>query len=295
MSAQAGIRSGASPGANHDVEAVAAAAVCEAREDATPAGGTQHDVRHAYALHLGDTSLVLAQRLGEWVGHAPAIEEDLALANVALDLLGQTRHLYSYAAGIEAPQADGRRRSEDDLAFLRGPDEFVNLTLVEQPNVDFGHTIVRQFLFDAWQLELLERLQFSQERALAEIAAKALKETRYHYRFSAGWVVRLGDGTQESHRRMQEALDALWRFTHELFVPNETDRAAADAAIAPDLATMRAPWLARVEQVLGEATLAKPADVDYAWHGKRRQHSEHLGRLLAEMQYMQRTYPGAQW
>lgn len=257
---------------------------------AVAAAPVSNELLHRYSLHLGDTSLILAQRLGEWVGHAPALEEDLALANIALDLIGQARHLLSYAAELE-----GKGRSEDDLAFLRDPSDFVNLGLVEQPNVDFGHTIVRQFLIDAWQLELFERLQYSNATRLAELAAKALKETRYHFRFSAGWVVRLGDGTEESHRRVQEALDALWKFTHELFAPSEIDQQAAATGIAPDLATLRAPWAARVEETLREATLVKPADVAYGWHGKRAQHSEHLSRLLAEMQFMQRTYRGAQW
>jgi ring-1,2-phenylacetyl-CoA epoxidase subunit PaaC len=248
------------------------------------------DVLCRYALHLGDTSLILAQRLGEWVGHAPALEEDLALANIGLDLLGQARHLLSYAG-----QRQGKGRSEDDLAFLRDPQDFTNLNLVEQPNGDFAHTVVRQFLIDAWQLELFERLQGSRESQLAELAAKAIKETRYHWRFSAGWLVRLGDGTQESHERTQAALDALWRFTHEMFAPDETEQQAAAAGIAPDLASLRPSWSARVEQALAEATLARPADVNYAWHGKRGQHSEQLSRLLAEMQYMQRTYPGALW
>ena len=248
------------------------------------------DLRFRYAVHLGDTSLILAQRLGEWVGHAPALEEDLALANIALDLLGQARHLLSYAGEIE-----GKGRSEDDLAFLRDPSDFLNLALVEQPNVDFGHTIVRQFLIDAWQLELFERLQSSSEPRLAEVAAKALKETRYHYRFSAGWIVRLGDGTEESHQRVQAALDAFWKFTGELFAPGAVDEEAAAAGLGPDPASLRAAWAANVEQVLKEATLTKPADIAYRWYGKRQQHTEHLGRLLTEMQFMQRTYPGSQW
>ena len=248
------------------------------------------DVRFRYAVHLGDTSLILAQRLGEWVGHAPALEEDLALANIALDLLGQARHLLSYAGEIE-----GKGRSEDDLAFLRDPSDFMNLGLVEQPNVDFGHTIVRQFLIDAWQLELFERLQSSSEPRFAELAAKALKETRYHYRFSAGWMVRLGDGTEESNKRVQAGLDALWKFTAEIFAPGAVDEEAAAAGLGPDPASLRAAWLANVEQVLQEATLKKPADVSYRWYGKRQQHTEHLSHLLAEMQFMQRTYPGSQW
>jgi ring-1,2-phenylacetyl-CoA epoxidase subunit PaaC len=243
-----------------------------------------------YALTLGDTSLILAQRLGEWIGHAPALEEDLALANIGLDLLGQARYLLSHAA-----QLQGNGCSEDDLAFLRDPQDFLNLSLVEQPNGDFGQTIVRQFLVDAWQLELFERLQQSSEPKLAELAAKAIKETRYHFRFSSGWVVRLGDGTEESHGRMQTALDALWRFTHEMFVASPAEQEAAARGIGPDPASLAAGWSSRVDKVLQEATLQKPADVAYSWHGKRGQHSEHLSRLLAEMQVMQRTYPGAQW
>lgn len=243
-----------------------------------------------YALTLGDTSLILAQRLGEWIGHAPALEEDLALANIGLDLLGQGRHLLSYAAQLE-----GDSRSEDDLAFLRDPQDFLNLSLVEQPNGDFGQTIVRQFLIDAWQIELFERLQQSSEPKFADLAAKAIKETRYHLRFSSGWVVRLGDGTEESHRRVQAAVDALWRFTHEMFVASPAEQEAAALGIVPDPASLAAGWSSRVDEVLQEATLKRPADVAYAWHGKRGQHSEHLSRLLAEMQFMQRTYPGAQW
>jgi ring-1,2-phenylacetyl-CoA epoxidase subunit PaaC len=247
-------------------------------------------VLRRYALCVGDTSLILAQRLGEWVGHAPALEEDLALANIGLDLLGQARYLLTYAAQLE-----GRGRSEDDLAFLRDPQDFLNLSLVEQPNGDFGQTIVRQFLVDAWQLELFERLEHSREAKLAELAAKAIKETRYHFRFSSGWVVRLGDGTEESHARVQTALDALWRFTHEMFVASPAEQEAVALGIVPDPASLAASWSSRVAEVLKEATLKQPADVAYAWHGKRGQHGEHLSRLLAEMQFMQRTYPGAQW
>jgi len=248
------------------------------------------DVLRRYALCVGDTSLILAQRLGEWVGHAPALEEDLALANIGLDLLGQARYLLTYAAQLE-----GRGRSEDDLAFLRDPQDFLNLSLGEQPNGDFGQTIVRQFLVDAWQLQLFEHLQSSSEPRFAELAAKALKETRYHYRFSAGWMVRLGDGTEESHKRVQAGLDELWKFTGELFAPGAADEAAARAGIAPDPTTLRSAWLASVETVLHEATLKRPPDVSYRWFGKRQQHSDHLSHLLAEMQFMQRAYPGAQW
>lgn len=248
------------------------------------------DSRLRYVLRLGDASLILAQRLGEWIGHAPALEEDLGLANTALDLLGQARMLLTYAGEIE-----GKGRTEDTLAFLRGEREFLNPTLVEQPNGDFGHTIVRQFLIDAWQLELYEPLSRSSDSRLAGIAAKALKETRYHFRYSSGWLVRLGDGTAESHERVQTALDVLWPYTRELFDADDTDVEMICAGIAPDLGDVQRAWSARVDSALAEATLRRPVDRPFTWYGKRGEHGEHLGYLLAEMQYMQRTFPGATW
>ena len=205
-------------------------------------------------------------------------------------MIGQARLLLTHAGQIE-----GRGRSEDDLAYLRDHTEFRNFTLVEQPNGDFAHTVVRQFLASAFQFELYTALQRSSDLRLAEIAAKALKETRYHLRYSAGWVVRLGDGTEESHARTQLALDSLWRFTRELFEPDEVDSAMASAGIAPDLAELAPRWLAQVDEVLREATLRRPADLPYSWHGKRGQHSEHLSYLLAEMQSLHRAHPGATW
>ena len=243
-----------------------------------------------YVLRLADTSLILAQRLGEWVGHAPALEEDLGLANVSLDLLGQARMLLSYAGELE-----GRGRSEDDLAYLREESQFLNATLVEQPNGDFGQTIVRQFLIDAWQLELYERLQLSKDPRLAEIAAKAIKETRYHLRYSAGWLIRLGDGTDESHARVQAALERLWPFTNELFAADDVDREIAQAGIgaAPD--SLLPGWSSRVDEVLAEARLVKPPAVPFGWQGRQGRHSEHLGYILAEMQSLHRAHPGAAW
>jgi ring-1,2-phenylacetyl-CoA epoxidase subunit PaaC len=246
--------------------------------------------RVRYLLRIADTSLVLAQRLGEWVGHAPAIEEDLGLANTALDLLGQSRLLLAYAGELE-----GKGRSEDALAFTREEADFLNATLAEQPNGDFGDTIVRQLLLDAYQLELYERLASSVDPRLAEIAAKAVKETRYHQRFSAGWLVRLGDGTTESHARVQASLDRLWPYTRELFDADELDREIAAAGIGPDLATLHDAWSTRVGEVLRAATLRRPADAPYYWYGKQGRHSEHLGYLLADLQYLQRTHPGATW
>lgn len=243
-----------------------------------------------YVLRLGDTSLVLGQRLAEWVGHAPALEEDLGLANLSLDLVGQARLLLGYAGELE-----GQGRDEDALAFLRDAPEFANVALAEQPNGDFGYTIVRQCLLDAWQLEVYESLLQSTDARLAGIAAKAVKETRYHLRFSSGWLIRLGDGTPESHERVQRALNELWRFTTELFAPDEVDEQVAALGIAPSLRQLEPKWSARIDEILREATLARPANVPYRWHGKRGVHTEHLGHMLAEMQHLQRTYPGAQW
>jgi ring-1,2-phenylacetyl-CoA epoxidase subunit PaaC len=243
-----------------------------------------------YVLRLGDLSLVLGQRLGEWVGHSPALEEDLGLANIALDLIGQARLLLGYAGEIE-----GRGRDEDKLAFLREHREYLNPILAEQPNGDFGRTIVRQVLIDAFQLELYERLTTSSDEHLAAIAAKAVKETRYHLRYSSGWLVRLGDGTLESRARASAALESLWRYTAELFVEDDVDRAMADRGIAPRLVDVQKAWNARIDALLAEATLTRPLDRPYSWLGKQGTHSEHLGYMLAEMQYMQRTYPDARW
>jgi ring-1,2-phenylacetyl-CoA epoxidase subunit PaaC len=243
-----------------------------------------------YVLRLGDLSLVLGQRLGEWVGHSPALEEDLGLANIALDMIGQARLLLSYAGEVE-----GRGRGEDEIAFLREHGDYLNAILVEQPNGDFGQTIVRQVLVDVFQLELFERMSSSTDPRLAAIAAKSVKEIRYHLRYSSGWLVRLGDGTAESHARVQAALESFWPYTVELFAEDELDARMADQGVAPRLSEVQAAWTQRIDEILAEATLQKPRDRPHSWHGKRGQHSEHLGYLLAEMQHLQRTYPGARW
>ena len=253
------------------------------------AGGAQAEL-YRYVLRLGDLALVLGQRLGEWVGHSPALEVDLGLANIALDLIGQARLLLAYAGEIE-----GCGRGEDDIAFLRGQEEYLNPTLAEQPNGDFGETIVRQVLIDAFQLALYERLTSSSDERLAAIAAKALKETRYHLRYSSSWLVRLGDGTEESHARVQRAIERLWPYTVELFEEDALDREMAERRIAPSLTEVKSAWTQHIDAVLAEATLARPADRPYTWFGKRGEHSEHLGYLLAEMQYLQRAHPGARW
>jgi ring-1,2-phenylacetyl-CoA epoxidase subunit PaaC len=243
-----------------------------------------------YVLRLADTNLVLAQRLGEWVGHAPALEEDLGLANISLDLLGQARLLLGHAGELE-----GKGRGEDQLAYLREESEYFNLTLVEQPNGDFGDTITRQFLFDAWQLGLYEALAGSKDATLAAIAAKGAREAAYHLRYSGGWLVRLGDGTAESHARVAHSLAKLWPFTNELFHDDGVDRAAADSGLGVLPSSLAASWTSRVDEVLGRATLARPAPSGFRWYGKQGRHSEHLGYLLAEMQSLHRAHPGATW
>jgi ring-1,2-phenylacetyl-CoA epoxidase subunit PaaC len=246
--------------------------------------------RFAYVLRLADTPLILAQRLGEWIGHAPVLEEELSLANLSLDLLGQARYLLSYAAELE-----GRGRDEDALAFSRTEAEFRNAQLAEQPNGDFACTIVRQMLIDVFQVELYDRLQHSRDTRLGAIAATALRESRYHLRYSSGWLARLGDGTAESHGRAQAALEQLWPFTRELCDPDSLDRQMCSEGIAPDLREVREAWTSRVTAAVSAATLTVPADSSFAWYGKRGEHGEHLGHLLTEMQYLQRTYPGARW
>jgi ring-1,2-phenylacetyl-CoA epoxidase subunit PaaC len=264
---------------------------------ATVAGGSDR-LLFDYLLRLGDSPLVLAQRLGEWVGKAPIIEEDMAMTNVGLDLLGQARLWLSCAGEVEARYA-GRARSEDDLAFLRDAGAFRNLLLVEQPNGDYADTTARQFLFDAWHLLLLRALSASAEPRIADIAAKAAKEVAYHVERSSDWVIRLGDGTAESHRRMQAALDRLWTYTGEMFAVDATDVALIDAGVAADVRALAAPWHAHVDAVFAEATLTVPATTfmqgGRARGGRQGVHTEHLGHLLAEMQFLPRAYPHAQW
>jgi ring-1,2-phenylacetyl-CoA epoxidase subunit PaaC len=243
-----------------------------------------------YVLRLADTNLVLAQRLGEWVGHAPALEEDLGLANLSLDLLGQARLLLAHAGRLE-----GRGRGEDELAYLREESEYFNLTLVEQPNGDFGDTIVRQFLYDAWQLGLYESLTASTDSTLAAVAAKGRAEAAYHLRFSGGWLVRLGDGTSESRGRVEASLLRLWPFTNELLDDDDVDREVATAGVGVLPSTLAGGFLARVDATLAQATLARPPDARFQWYGKQGRHSEHLGYLLAEMQSLHRAHPGATW
>ena len=242
-------------------------------------------------LRLGDDRLVLGHRVSEWCGHAPILEEDIALANVALDLLGQATMFLHFAGEME-----GKGRDEDALAYFREVVDFRNCQLVELPKGDFAFTIARQFLFDVYAVTLLDALSRSSNSELAAIAAKALKEAKYHVRHSGEWMLKLGDGTEESHRRVQRALDDLWRFTPELFAGDDIDHAMLAVGIAPDLAVMKTQWESRVRDVLTRATLITPHDVPAPRRGGRTgQHTEALGLMLAEMQIVARSDPGAMW
>lgn len=243
-----------------------------------------------YVLAHADDNLVLAQRLSGWISRAPDLEEDIAMANIALDLLGRARMLLEYAGNLE-----GKGRSEDDLAMFRSEREFTNLLLVEQPNGDFAHTLVRQFLYDAYQADLWERLSDSDDGALAGIAGKAVKEARYHLRHSRTWLLRLGRGTEESHRRSQRAVEELWRFTAEMFQCTETDRILAGAGVGVDPSELRTRWEQCVEETFADSGLKVPEDRFARSGGRSGFHTEHLGLILAEMQWMQRSYPGMQW
>jgi ring-1,2-phenylacetyl-CoA epoxidase subunit PaaC len=249
------------------------------------------DDKFEYLLRLGDNALVLSQRLTEWVGKGPALEEDMALANTALDLIGQARLWLAYAGEVE-----GLGRTEDQLAFLRDAHQFRNLLLVERPNGSYADTLMRQYLFDSWHLLLLDALTRSVDGQIAAIAEKARKEVTYHLRRSADLVMRLGDGTAESHRRLQDALDELWMYTGELFAVDDVDAVLQAQGVADSVATLREPWLAQVGRTLSAATLTMPSP--QAWMqkgGKQGRHTEQMGFLLAEMQFLQRAYPGQQW
>ena len=249
-----------------------------------------NDRLFAYLLRLADDQLILGQRLSEWCGHAPTLEEDLALANIALDLIGQARALYAYAGEVE-----GEGRDEDRLAYLRYERDYANALLVEQPNGDFAHTIVRQLAYAAFMRPYWGALTRSSDATLAGIAAKAEKEVAYHLRHSAEWAIRLGDGTAESHQRMAAALEELWRFTGELFEMDETAQALAEAGVAVDAAALEPEWTATIDEVLSQATLARPEVKAMQSGGRDGRHSEHLGHILTELQYMQRAYPGLSW
>jgi ring-1,2-phenylacetyl-CoA epoxidase subunit PaaC len=243
-----------------------------------------------YALRRADDALILGHRLSEWCGYAPMLEEDMALANIGLDLLGQARELYSYAAKIE-----GKGNDEDTFAYLRDVRQYRNLLLLEQPNGDFARTIVRQFFYSAFADLYWRAMMTSDDTTLAAIAAKSEKESAYHVRHSSEWMVRLGDGTAESHRRAQTAIDDLWAYTGEMFHVDDSERALIEGGIAVDPALLYPQWLKTVSDVVDEATLKLPKSDWMQQGGRNGRHSEHLGHLLSELQSMQRTFPGATW
>lgn len=269
-----------------------------------------------YLIHLADNSLILGQRNAEWCGHGPVLEQDIAITNISLDLIGQARNVYQYAADVYNAAGKEDRQSmdsllpnpwkkfdrelnEDDLAFLRDERQYLNLLITELPKGDWAVTILRQFFFSAYQSFLFEKLRTSADERLAGIAEKSLKETAYHLRWSAEWVIRLGDGTEESRRRIETALADLWMFTGEMFLPADYEQQSAEAAFGTDPSALREEWMQKVEEVFTEATLSIPApSKGKRWTqsgGKQGIHTEHMGYLLAEMQYLQRTYPNAVW
>jgi ring-1,2-phenylacetyl-CoA epoxidase subunit PaaC len=243
-----------------------------------------------YLVRLADDNVVLGQRLAEYISFAPELEEDLAVGNFALDHIGVANHLYTYAAEVE-----GGDRDADGFAMLRSEREYTNLLLVEQPHEDFAGLMVRQFFFDAYQLLLWRAMSASTDPTIAGIAQRAGKEATYHLRHSSGWVIRLGDGTSESHLRMQAAVDRLWKFTAEMFETDGVDEAVTLSGIGVDPSVLKSSWQETVDSVLEEATLTRPADPFQTSGGRTGMHTEHLGKLLAEMQWMQRSYPGLSW
>jgi ring-1,2-phenylacetyl-CoA epoxidase subunit PaaC len=283
------------------------------------------DTLYNYTLHLADNALILAQRNSEWCGHGPVLEQDIAITNISLDLIGQSRSLYQYAAEIinavnsvySSPSNGGGRgeaslqsvenakgakeATEDTLAYLRDVREYKNCLLAEQPNGDWAQTILRQFFFSTYQYGLYQQLQQSTDATLAAIAEKSLKEVTYHVRWSSEWVIRLGDGTAESHDRLENALSTLWDFTGELFIPAGYELEAVKAGFGVDVSALKAGWEQKVNEIFSEATLTSPIEVGQEgaiWMqtgGKEGVHTEQLGYILAELQYMQRAYPGAEW
>lgn len=249
-----------------------------------------NDPKVQYLLRIGDTALVLGQRIAEWCGHAPVLEEDIALTNMALDLIGQARAVLTHAG-----QVDGRGHDEDQLAFLRDERDYRNLTLAELPRADFATTVVRNAIVSTFLKLLWEKLADSSDAELAAIAGKAVKEARYHQQHAADWVARLGDGTDESRRRMQQALAALWIYTPELFSADGVDDFAQASRLGPRWSELKEPWLAEMTAILAEADLAVPGEQPFVSTGKQGVHTEHMGHMLAELQYLQRAYPGGVW
>src|SRR5258705_1250632 len=261
-----------------------------------------------YTLHLADNSLILGQRNSDWCGHGPVLEQDIAITNISLDLIGQARNFYQYAAQlinnfqkIESSEVSPfggdleRAATEDSVAYLRKEREFKNCLLVEQPNSDWAKTVLRQFFFSQYQYLLLQELQNSKDEQLAAIAEKSLKEVTYHLRWSSEWVIRLGDGTEESHNRILKAIDELWRYTGELFEASKYELRVSNDGSGVDVSKLKHPWMNKVKEVFSEASLTIPEKIFMQTGGKEGKHTEHLGFILTELQYMQRAYPGAEW
>lgn len=251
---------------------------------------TTQEALFKYALRLGDTNLILGQRLSEWTGHGPFLEEDLALTNIALDIMGAAKAFLEYAAKVE-----GKGRTEDDLAFFRNDREFYNVLLTEQPNGDYAKTILRQAFMDTFDLYFYQELAKSKDETLAGIAQKSIKEATYHARHTGSWVERFGDGTDESHERIQNALNELWRYTGELFEMNEVDETLMKEGIAVDLKAIKAKWEKHMDELLGKATLKKPENAFMQTGSRKAFHSEHLAYILLEMQALPRMLPDAKW
>lgn len=243
-----------------------------------------------YVLRLADSSLILGQRLGEWCGHGPILEEDIAMTNISLDCIGQARGFYSYAAQLE-----GLNKTEDDYAYLRDEREYMNLLIVEQPNGDFGQTMMRQFLVSAFQYYLYEALKSSADNTIAAMAERSLKEVTYHLRHSSTWVIRLGDGTEDSKKRMEEAIDALWLYTGDMFDMDATDEILLKDSIVADTKKIKILWENKVREVFSEASLSLPENVFMMSGSRQGKHTENLGYILAEMQSLHRAHPGANW
>lgn len=251
---------------------------------------TQSEHLFDFVLQLADNSMIIGQRNAAWCGHGPILEQDIALTNITLDLIGEARSLYQYAAQIE-----GNGATEDTVAFLRDARSYKNLLLVEQANLDWGNTIVRQFFFDVFHYYTLQALCSSNDPQLKAIAEKSLKEVTYHLKWSSEWVIRLGDGTEISHDKIQTAVNGLWDYTHECFLPSEADTALASVGIAPSLENIKTLWHKKVKEVLEQATINIPHQTFAQKGGKQGLHTEELGYLLAEMQHLQRAYPGVEW
>ena len=262
---------------------------------------SQHINLVNFTLHLADNALILGHRNSEWTGHGPILEQDIAISNIALDLVGQARNFYQYAAKLlngASPDNEKKLVSEDTLAYHRDAWDFKNCLLVEQPNGDWAKTILRQFFFSVYQFYLYEQLQFSKDATIAAISEKAFKEVTYHVKWSSEWVIRLGDGIAESHARILRAVEDLWKYTTELFIPTSYDQQVANNGTGVDVSSLKPKWQQKLIEVFEEATIPVSKLADEHWvgfYGKEGKHSEHLGYILAEMQFVQRAYPGCEW